>query len=147
MTAQCRRGRDAQDEFVSASPAPVDDFRAAIVAVAAQQDLRLWPVGANCTHQATQESPDLLAAGPFGRAQDGGDEPPLAIEHDDGLEAIFVMMGVEQSQLLAAVYGIEGVIDVEDNTPGHGAETLAIQIHHRPAHVQERTRVGQVFQA
>lgn len=82
----------------------------------------------------TQESPDLLAAGPFGRAQDGGDEPILAIEHDDGLESIFVVMGIEQSQLLTAVHGIEGVIDVEDNAPGHGAETFAVQINHRPAH-------------
>ncbi|ALR20212.1 hypothetical protein ATN00_07735 [Sphingobium baderi] len=147
VTAQCRCGRDAQDKFMSAGPAPVDDFRAAIVTVPAKQDLRLWPVGADCTHQATQESPDLLAAGSFGRAQNGCDEPALAIEHDDGLELTFVMMSVEQSHLLATTHGIEGIIDVEDNALGHVAETLAVQIHHRPAYVQERTRIRQVFQS
>ena len=93
MAAQCRGRRYAQDEVVPFRPAPVDDLGTAIVTIAAQQDLRPWPVGADRTQQAAQESPDFLAAGPFGRAQHGGDEATFAIEHDDGLEPIFVMLG------------------------------------------------------
>ena len=33
----------------------------------------------------------------------------------DGLEAIVVVMGVEQRQLLAAVNGIVGVVDIEND--------------------------------
>lgn len=102
-----------------ACTAPVDDFGAAIVAVAAQQDLCLWPMAVDCAHQAAQESPDFCALGPLGRAQYGGDEAALVIEHDNGLEAVFVMMGIEQAQLLAAVDSVEGVINVEHNALGH----------------------------
>ncbi len=70
-----------------ARPAPVDHLGAAIVAVAAQQDLCSGPSLADRAQQAAQESPDFLPSGPFGRAQYGGNETPLAIEHDDGLEA------------------------------------------------------------
>ncbi len=36
------------------------------MAVGAQQDLGVWPVGADRPQQAAQEGPDLLAARPFG---------------------------------------------------------------------------------
>lgn len=119
VAAQCRSRRNTQNEVVPASPAPVDDFGAAIVAVRAQQDLCLWPMAADRAHQAAKESPDSGALGPLGRAQYGGDEAALAIEHDNGLEALFVMMGIEQAQLLAAVDGVEGVINIEHNAFGH----------------------------
>ena len=84
MAAQRRCRRDTQDEVVPARPAPVDDLGAAIVAVAAQQDLRSGPVGADRPQQAAQKSSDFLALGAFGRAQHGGDEATLAIEHAIG---------------------------------------------------------------
>ena len=34
----------------------------------------------------------------------------LAVEHDDRLKAVFVVMRVEQPQLLAAVHRVEGVV-------------------------------------
>ena len=64
----------------------------------ADQDRHLWPVGA-----------DLDALQPLRRAQEGGDEAALAIEDNDRLETVVVVMGVEQPQLLAAVHRIEGV--------------------------------------
>jgi hypothetical protein len=40
---------------------------------------------------------------PFGGAKHGGDEATLTIEHDDRLKAVFVVMRIEQTQLLAAM--------------------------------------------
>jgi hypothetical protein len=100
----------------------------------------------DCAHQAAQESPDFCALGPLGRAQYGGDEAALVIEHDNGLEAVFVMMGIEQAQLLAAVDSVEGVINVEHNALGHCGEAFAIQIDHRTPHAQQRPGIGQVLQ-
>src|SRR3954469_7084941 len=51
---------------------------------------------------------------PFGRlAGRSTAVTTLAIEHNDGLEPVFVVVGIEQPQLLAAVHGVEGVVDVE----------------------------------
>ena len=83
------------------------------MAVGANEDLDLGPMAADRPHQATQKRPDLDALRPLGRAQQGGDEAAFAIEDDDRLEAVFVVMSVEQAQLLAAVHRIEGVVDVE----------------------------------
>ena len=55
-------------------------------------------------------------------------------------------MGIEQSQLLAAMHGVECVINVEDDALGYGAEGLAIQIDHRSAHAQQRARIRQVLE-
>jgi hypothetical protein len=38
-----------------------------------------------------------MAGRPLARAQQRGDETPLTIEHDDRLEAVIVMEGVEQA--------------------------------------------------
>jgi hypothetical protein len=46
------------------------------------------------------------------RAQEGDDEATIDIEDNDRLEAVVVVMGVEQAQLLAAMHRIEGVVDV-----------------------------------
>ena len=58
------------------------------------------------------------------------------IEDDDRLEAVFVMMCIEQSQLLAAVDGVERFIDIHDHMLGHRTEAGAIQIDHSTAHAQ-----------
>ena len=146
MAAQGRRGRDAEDKIVTTRPAPVENLGAAIMAVAAQQDLRFWPMAADSSQQAAQKCPDFRALWSFGRPQHGGDETALAIEHDDGLKAIFVMVGIEQTQLLTAMNRVKRIVDVEHNPLGHGAETVAKQIDHGAAHAQQRARIGQVFQ-
>ena len=83
------------------------------MAVAAQHDLRLGPVGADGAQQTAQEDFDLLAARPFGGAKHRGDEAPPAVEHDDRLKAIFVVMRVEQPQLLAAMDRVERIVPDE----------------------------------
>src|SRR4051794_38033255 len=80
---------------------PVEDLRAAIVAVGAQQDLRVGPVGADGPEQPAQEGADVCAFGSLAGPQYGGDEAPLTVEHDNGLEPVFVVVGIEQAQLLA----------------------------------------------
>ena len=64
------------------------------MAVAAQQNFGLGPVGADGPQQSAQKGFDLLAARPFGGAEHGGDEAAPAVEYDDRLKAIFVVMRV-----------------------------------------------------
>src|SRR6185312_8530905 len=126
MTAQGRAGGDAQNVVDAVGAAPIEHQRAAIMAVAAQQDLGLRPVGADGAQQAPQQGNDLGAARPFGGTQHSGDEAAFAVEHDDGLEAVFIVMGVEQPQLLSAVNGIERVDDIEHDALGNPRERAAV---------------------
>ena len=92
--------------------------------VGAQHDFGPGPVGADRPEQAAQEAPDLLAARALGGPQDGGDEAPFTIENDDRLKAILVVVSIEQAQLLAAMDGIERIVDVEHDPLGHLMERL-----------------------
>ena len=91
-------------------------------------------------------SADLGAARPLGRPQDRADEPAIAVEHHDRLEAVFVVMGVEQAQLLAAMHGVEGVVDVEHDPLRHLPEGGAVEVDHRPPHRHQLAHAGQVLQ-
>src|SRR5271169_5747621 len=113
MAAQRRGRRDAEDVIEAARPTPVENLGTAIMAVGAQQDLGVRPIGADRAQQATQEGLDLFAAGPLGGTKDSSDKSALAVEHDDRLKSVFVVMGIEQPQLLAAVNRVECVINVE----------------------------------
>ena len=117
------------------------------MAVGPDQDAGGGPVASDRPDEPAQMSADLGALRPLGRPQHGRDEPSLAVEHDHGLEAVFVIMGIEQPQLLAAVNGIEGVVDVEHDLLRHLSERGAVQIDHRPSHAQQRARIGHVLQA
>src|SRR6266511_1473708 len=88
-------GGEAEHVVEAVRLAPVHDVRAGVMAVGAKEDLHLWPVGPDRADDAAQKRPHLDALRPLGRAQEGGDEAPLAIEDDDRLEAVFVVMGVE----------------------------------------------------
>jgi len=84
---------------------------------------------------------------PLGRPQHGGDDAALAVEYQDRLEAVVVVIGAEQPQLLAAVHGVERVIDVEHDPLRHLPERPAIEIDHGMAHPQQGPSVRQVLQA
>src|SRR5208282_6216408 len=146
MSAQCRGRRDAQDVIETVGPAPVENFGTAIMAVGAQQDLGVWPVGADRPQQAAQEGPDLLAARPFGGAKHRRDEAALAVEYDDRLKTIFVVMRIEEPQLLAAMNRVERVVDVERDPSRDLPEGPAIKIDHGTAHAQQGASIGQVLQ-
>lgn len=88
---------------------------------------------------------DLAAFRTPGRAQHRGHEPAGAVEDDDWLEAVVVVMGVEQPQLLAAVRRIEGVVDVERDPLRDLCEGGAIEPDHGSTHLQQHPPVGQVL--
>jgi hypothetical protein len=116
------------------------------MAVATHQDLGVGPVGADRPQQAAQESADLLAARPFGGAKHRRYEAALVVEYGDRLKTIFVVMRIEEPQLLAAMNRIECVVDVERDPPRDLPEGPAIKIDHGAAHAQQGARVGQVLQ-
>ena len=146
MAAQCRGWRDAEDVIEAIGATPIENLGTAIVAVGPQQDLGVRPVSADRAQQAPQEGLDLLAARPLGGTKHGGDEAALAVEHDDRLKSVFVVVGVEQPQLLTTVGRIERVVDVQRDPFGNRGEGLAIQIDHRPAHPQHGANVRQILQ-
>jgi hypothetical protein len=116
------------------------------MAVGAQQDLDPRPEGPDGADEAAQEGADLTPTRPLARAQQRGHEPPLAVKDDDRLEAVIVVVGVEQAKLLVAMDAVEGVVDVEHDALRHLPERGAILVDQRPPEAQQRADVGQVFQ-
>src|SRR5271157_1463432 len=147
VPAQRRGRRDAQDIIETIGSTPVEDFGTAIMAIGAQQYLGVGPVGPDRPQQAAQEGTDLLATRPFGGAKHSCDEAAFAVEYDDRLKTIFVVMRIEEPQLLAAMNRIERVVDVECDPFRDLPEGFAIKIDHGAAHAQQGASVGQVLQA
>src|SRR5271167_510987 len=79
MPAQRRSRRDAEDVIEAARPTPVENLGAAVVAVGAQKDLGVGPMGSDRAQQPAEEGFDLLAARPLGGTKHGGDEAALAV--------------------------------------------------------------------
>jgi hypothetical protein len=67
------------------------------MAVGAQQDLDPGPNRADRADEAAQDGADLMPARPLAGPQQCGDKAALAIEHDNRLEAVIVVIGVEQA--------------------------------------------------
>src|SRR4051812_16119405 len=116
-----------------------------VMAVAPQQDLHTRPVVAQRRDQAAQPEHDLSPGRPGGGAQEGGDHAALAVEHHDRLEAVLIIVRVEQAKLLATVHGVEGVVDVEHDAARHPAEALAVVVDQGTAHAQQGVPVRQVL--
>src|ERR1039458_8786028 len=127
VALQCRGWRHAEDVIEAVGATKVENLGAAIMTVGAQHDFGPRPVGADGAQQAAQDGHDLLAAWPFGRTQHGGDETARAVEHDDRLKAVFIVMRVEQTQLLAAMHRVERVVEIERYAPGNLVKRLAIR--------------------
>lgn len=96
--------------------------------------------------QTSQVRGDLAAFRPLRRAQNRGHEPTGAVENDDRLEAVVVMVRVEQPQLLAAMDGVEGIVDVEGDPLRDLRERGAVEPDHGAAHLQQHPPVGQVLE-
>ena len=96
------------------------------------------PASADRAQQPAQEGLDLGAAWPFGGTEHGRDEAALAVEHDNWLKAVFVVMRVEQPQLRAAVHRVERVVDIERDPFGNLGKRLAREVDHRTADSRER---------
>jgi hypothetical protein len=108
MATQGRCRRDAEDVIEAVGATKIENLGSAIMAVGAQQDFGVEPARADCAQQSAQKGFDLFAARPLGRTKERSDEPASTVKHDDGLEAVLVVMGVEQPQLLIAVDGVDG---------------------------------------
>src|SRR5512147_164578 len=141
VTLPCAGPGEAEHVVDPVRLTPVEYFRASVVAVGADQDLHIRPVGADRPQQATEKGADLDALRPLRRAKDGGDETAVLVEDDDRLEAVLVVMGVEQAQLLAAVDRMEGVVNVEGDPPRHLAKRPAIEIDQSTAEAQQRAYI------
>ncbi len=89
------------------------------MAIAAHGDFHPRPVAPDATDDVLEDTGRLCSRGPLAGAQER--EYRLAggrLEDVDGLEAIVVIMGVEQRQLLAAVDGVVGIVDAENDAFG-----------------------------
>src|SRR5471030_2638883 len=94
--------------------APRHRLRPSIVPVATERNSRLVPPRPNVTYQAAQMGTDLDAArGLAGPQHDRHGPALLRVIDVDRQEAAFVIMSVEQRELLMAVDDIAGIIDVE----------------------------------
>ena len=99
------------------------DLRRAVMPIAEHGDLHPGPVVPDAADDVLENLGRLFYGGPFARAQKR--ENRLArgcLEDVDGLEAIVVIMSVEQRQLLAAVDGIAGIVDIENDALRHPLE-------------------------
>jgi len=76
----------------------VQDLGRCVVAVGAQQDFGFWPMLADLPDQPTNMGRALRALGPACRAQQGPDQPSLAIEDNNGLKAILIVIGVDSGR-------------------------------------------------
>src|SRR5258708_28341366 len=88
--------------------------RPSIVPVATERNSRLVPPRPDMPYQAAQMGPHLDAARRLARPQDHRHGPALLRVVDvDRQAAPFVIMSVEQRELLMAVDNIAGVVDVQ----------------------------------
>jgi hypothetical protein len=125
----------------------VEHLWRAVVAIGTDQDLDPGPVAADLAHQPAQKGAGLGTTGPARWAQHGGHRPALTVKDDDGLEAVLVVVGVEEPQLLPTVDGVEGVIHVQGYTARHLPEAAAVQPDHGAGHPQQDPRSRQVLKA
>ena len=65
---------------------------------------------------------------------------------NDRLEAVIVMVGIEQAKLLTAVHPVERIVDIEHDTLRHRPERAAVLVNQGPAEAQQRPPIGQIFQ-
>ena len=63
-----------------------------------------------------------------------------------GLEAGAVVVRVEECELLLAMHGIVGIVDVEHDCSGRSREASAIEIDLAEPYARQRTPVGQVLE-
>ena len=59
------------------------------------------------------------------------------LENMDGLEDIFIVMGVEESQLLTAMNRVRGIVDIENYADRNRLEAIAEQVNHPEPHASQ----------
>ena len=104
------------------------------------------PMAADAAHQTTQMAADFVSrwclAGPQQhrhRARGGG------LVDMDRQEAAFVVMRVEQRELLMAVHDIDGVIDVQRDGGGRAGVAGAIDVDHGVGHAHHLAQARRIL--
>jgi len=122
------------------------DLRTGVMPVAAQQDPGLGPVPANAPDQAAKMAGDLPAGRRLRRAQHEGDGTfGLGLVDMDRRVAALAVEAVPEGQLLAAMGGVERIVDVErDRNRRHGV-AVAVEVDHLMAQADHRPEVRGVF--
>jgi hypothetical protein len=87
------------------------------------------------------------ASRPLRGAQHGGDRAPLTVEYRDRLEAVLVVVGVEEPQLPLPMDSVERAVDIEHDAPRYMPEAVAVELDHGPAHTQQGSCPRQVLRA
>ena len=104
--------------------------------VGAQQDLDARPLGADRTDEAADEAANLHPARPLARPQQRRDKAAFAVEDDNRLEAVIVIEGVEQAQLLAAMHPVESIVDIQNDALWHCPKRAAVLFDQCPPEAQ-----------
>ena len=105
-------------------------------------------MAADTADQVLQQGADLGPRRRLARAQqDRHRLAALDMVDVDGQEAAGVVVGVEQRELLVAVHRIAGVVDIQRDGGGRGAEGAAEDIHQRRRHARHLGARGRVLQA
>ena len=90
----------------------------------------------------------LLAIRRFPRAQNGQHAMAgVGVIDMDRQKAAFIVMRIEQRQLLMAMHGIGGVVDIEGDRLGRAPVTLAPQVHHGSRQSDQGAQVRRVLPA
>ena len=93
------------------------------MAVPPEDDPGVRPVAADAADQMLQQGADLGPGRRLARAQENRHRPAAFHMVDvDGKEAAGVVVGVEERELLVAVHRIAGVVDIQRDGGGRGAE-------------------------
>src|SRR5271163_1837198 len=102
------------------------------MAVGPQHDLGLWPIRTDLADYPTQMCADFDAFRPARWAQHRGNEPAVTIEHDDRLETVFVIMSIEQPELLFAMHRVKRIVPIKRDPLRNLTKRTAVEIDHRP---------------
>ena len=112
------------------------------MAVAADRDSGFRPVQPDTPHQTAQLRPHLLATRGLAGAQDGEHAmASLGVVDVDRHEAAFIVMRIEQRQLLMAVNRVGGIVDIQRDCPGGPFAAVAPQVDHRPRQADQRAQI------
>src|SRR5689334_12829919 len=95
--------------------------------------------------QTARKAANLHSARPLAWPQQNADKAALAIKHNDRLEAVIIMVGIEQAKLLSPVHPVERIVDIEHDALGHGTEGAAVLVDQSPAEAQQHPPIRQIF--
>ena len=143
---QRRIAGQAKDIIDASRLAPVHHLGPPEVAVAADGDGCIGPVASDRMDQAADVTGSLLATGRAGRAQEHPHRSARAVIDMQWRKAALLMEAIPERQLLAAVGGIERVIDVQHHRSGGLWIAGAVEVHHRTHHARQFAHTCPVLQ-